>query len=931
MESKKVEKRIQATYEFKGKHEISEIPKDLKSLKKKIKELYHLNDDQMKKYQISYKDREENNTLYIMDEQDFQKAKLLSEEIIFSIEDIFEQENEIIDEQKNNIIDEQKNEFIIKNDKIAYINPNKNYKIKSNDKIQPENISNDNNSINMLTRPNINADNLDYIEDSYDIYVNLFEIKLIKDIIIYQYPFNLVPEVEPGDINTIKRIFNSCLRELKSIFGECFIMGNSLYGFNRVEEIKTVKTALRGKKGKIEFKLEFQKYINSKTIKQDDIQNDDPVCKLYIELLIKDILSANKKLDYYKRLFIKNDEKKIIESEQDKISVIFYPGFATSFVETQTGKFLNVSLKNKIIQKETILDYLNEKGYNNPKKREKIKENLIDEVFKPSYDNKNYRIDDICFDRNPMNQSFNLYGEGTITLFDYYKRIKGIIIKEKDQPLLVVKKTDKEKNPINLYFIPSLCHFTGINDKLCKDNKFMRNLADYTKLTVRDRVMRTNQFLNLLKDSEKREGELSPKEKSEKYGIDVIPLNDSFKAYQMKATKLIAGNNIFIKDSDKVFPLLKKIDMKNKNWICLYEKSNYDDADYLYKTLKKSSKGYGLIVEEPEWIEMNNRSHYLDWIETVQDFMNPENNYKFAVFLLDKNDNIYSNLKKHSLCTNGYVSQVVKVKSLYKNAMSVCSKILLQINAKLGGVNYKVKIDETIDNRKLMVIGVDSSHIRGKRTGVAMVATIDHNFTDFYNSEEIIEEENKEQLQFKVSAFIEKAITVFKKHNKDNKPKNIIIYRQGVSLQQKKYLGNEIKNIDDVCKKNNILYYYILVNTKVNYKFYAKDNNQYYNPYPGLLVLDGVTHRNFFEFYIQPQLVTGGSATPTCFHVAYGNMNFPEFLPKFTYDLCHLYSNWQGPVRIPNVIKAAEKLAKMTAKYTFDKLNDNLKYGQSYL
>ena len=67
-----------------------------------------------------------------------------------------------------------------------------------------------------------------------------------------------------------------------------------------------------------------------------------------------------------------------------------------------------------------------------------------------------------------MNQSFNLEGEGTITLFDYYKKIKGITIIEKDQPLLVVKKTDKEKNPINLYFIPSLCHFTGINDNLLK-------------------------------------------------------------------------------------------------------------------------------------------------------------------------------------------------------------------------------------------------------------------------------------------------------------------------------------------------------------------------------------------------------------------------------------------------------------------------------
>ena len=263
--------------------------------------------------------------------------------------------------------------------------------------------------------------------------------------------------------------------------------------------------------------------------------------------------------------------------------------------------------------------------------------------------------------------------------------------------------------------------------------------------------------------------------------------------------------------------------------------------------------------------------------------------------------------------------------------MSVCSKILLQINAKLRGVNYKIKFDKTIENRELMVMGVDSSHIKGKRTGVAMVSSIDKDFTDFYNKEEIIKEENKEQVQFKVSSFIEEAINTYKKENKGNKPKNLIIYRQGVSLQQKKYLKGEIINIDKVCKTNNILYYYILVNTKVNYKFFAQNQKVYSNPGPGLLVVDGITNRNFFEFYIQPQLVTGGSATPTCFHVAYGNMNFPEFLPKFTYDLCHLYSNWQGPVRIPNVIKAAEKLAKMTAKYTFAELNDNLKLGQSYL
>jgi aubergine-like protein len=262
--------------------------------------------------------------------------------------------------------------------------------------------------------------------------------------------------------------------------------------------------------------------------------------------------------------------------------------------------------------------------------------------------------------------------------------------------------------------------------------------------------------------------------------------------------------------------------------------------------------------------------------------------------------------------------------------MSVCSKILLQINAKLGGISYKAVINKEINDRKLMVIGVDSSHIKGKRTGVAMVSTINDSFTDFYNKEEIIKEENKEQLQFCISSFIEQAIVVYNKKNKAA-PKGIVIYRQGVSLQQKEFLKTEIQQIDTVCKTKNILYYYILVNTKTTFKFFEKSNKGYSNPGSGLLVIDGVTNRNYFEFYIQPQEVTQGSATPTCFHVAYGNLDFPELIPKFTYDLCHIYSNWQGTIRIPNVIKAAEKLSKMTAKYKLDELNPELKLGQAYL
>ena len=211
-----------------------------------------------------------------------------------------------------------------------------------------------------------------------------------------------------------------------------------------------------------------------------------------------------------------------------------------------------------------------------------------------------------------------------------------------------------------------------------------------------------------------------------------------------------------------------------------------------------------------------------------------------------------------------------------------------------------------------------------------MVSTIDNSFADFYNKEKIIEIEKNEMLQFCVSSFLEEAVSQYHSFN-EKKPKNIIIYRQGVSDNMLSILNDEVIQIENFCKKNNILFYYILVNTRTTFKFFEKINDRYSNPGAGLLVISGVTHQDKFEFYIQPQQVTGGSATPTRFHVAYGNMDFPEIIPKFTYDLCHIYSNWQGTVRIPNVIKAAEKLSKMTVKTTQNELNEKLKLGQSYL
>ena len=787
--------------------------------------------------------------------------------------------------------------------------------------------------IEFLPKPQIKAENLNYSLNTKQVYANLYEIKINKELKLFQNPFHVSPPIEEGDIRIREKLFKASGKKLKSIYGDCFISGDSLYSMKKIEEAQTVKCALY-LKGRTEYTIELNKCESERTIKQEDIQRD-PLTKQFIEMIIRDILRANPKLEFYKGLFVLGNEKQKIET--DRVSITFYPGFTTSFMETDKGNYLNVTLKNKIIQNETVLDYIKQyKNYNKSKDDQKnIKENLKFRSFKVSYAKRNYQIDDILFDKNPQNTTFNYNGKNK-TLIEYYEEAHKLKIKDKTQPIILVRRTDSQGEPLNLYFVPEFCCLAGLDDDATKDGYFMKELAKYTKLEPNERINKTNEFIKLLKDPTKDPKfpeHLSAKEKSELYGIEVKPLKDLFNAHYMKDTKLIGGGDKEMHTSDRTFKVLEKKNMTN--WLCFYEKSNYNDAENLYNTLSKASKAYGLKIDEPEWIEMHDRSPAKDWIATADDYFGKgkKREFDFVVFLLGKNDRIYAQLKKHSLCTNGYVSQVIKARSIQKKgAMSVCSKILLQINAKLGGVSYKALVDKTVSERKLMVVGVDSSHVKKKGTGVAMVATINDSYTDFFNKEEIIKEENnKEQLQYCVSSFIEEAIEEYKKNNKE-KPKGIIIYRQGVSLQQKEYLKTEIRQIDQTCNTKGVLYYYILVNTKTTFKFFEKSKKGgYCNPGSGLLVIDGVTNRNFFEFYIQPQEVTQGSATPTCFHVAYGNLNFPEMIPKFTFDLCHIYSNWQGTVRIPNVIKAAEKLSKMTAKYTQEALNPNLKIGQAYL
>ena len=422
-----------------------------------------------------------------------------------------------------------------------------------------------------------------------------------------------------------EKLFKALSRKLRPVYGHFFISGNILFAMKKIDEPKTFKCSLH-LKGITEYTIEINKCEKEKLIKELDIHKDE-LAKQCIELIIKDILKANPKLEFHKDIFVNTTKKKKIETE--RVSITFYPGFVTSFMETDKGNFLNVTIKNKIIQNETIYDFLGQfKNLSNKNQQKNVKDELLGRSFKVTYAKKNRKIDEIDFDRNPKNTTINYNGK-TINLVKYYEEAHKLKIRDENQPLLVVKAVDPQGNPNNTYYIPEFSLLSGLEDDATKDGFFMKELAKYTKLDPTQRVEATNEFLKLLEDNEKENVEsMSAKEKMEYYGIKISPVKELFDAYYMNETTTIGGNKKIVQPNDRKFPVLVKKDMLN--WLCFYEKSNYNDAETLYNTLDKASKAYGLKIGEPEWIEMQNRSTATDWKETADEYFGKGKDREFT-------------------------------------------------------------------------------------------------------------------------------------------------------------------------------------------------------------------------------------------------------------------------------------------------------------
>lgn len=798
---------------------------------------------------------------------------------------------------------------------------------------------------------------LPYTEKEIPLYANLFKIILNKNYILYEYSVKFELENSFLPVLLKKKIISKISNQLNATFGTYIYTGDSLFGTQKIQDSIFFSSIYQKVKYSIFISptkeiIEMKKDMNS-MFKQ---YPNKPEIKTIFEIIIKDILMHNPFLKYIMNLFGNKAQEQKLNASQYYNEIKIMPGFSTRVMVLESGFYLNVDIKTKIFSSMNCLQLI-ETFLDSPTKVSVEEKREINAFFsgrtiETIHTNQRFKVEMISFDKTPKDYEIKVNGT-SLTLVKFYKSFFNLNINPKS-PLMLIKTKNKSENN-NMYLPPELCVLVGLTEEMSKDNFLLKNIAKITKQRPDEKIRSIKDITKLINEKEAIKKiknvngvnqEIKFKsafEKKEEYGIDIIDVSkDSpFTGHIMRTPSFISKDYKAINNISRPFQVAEA---KKIKYICLYHKENEREKNNFANLTKTAAKGYGIEFEKTDYKNISSEDPS-EWIKIIESFGKTKQ-YNIILILIDEYlqaKGFYEILKTQCLEKKGIPTQFILTKSLGKNALSIISNILLQINTKIGGISYKVSLDQRVINRKLMVIGVDSSKIEvngEKCQSISFCASLDDSFTQFTNKK--ITDTNNEisNVNLPIANFIVEALIEYFNQNKSF-PKEIIIYRQGVSQGEKQYVEKEVKSIHRILSGYSeveafeglvIPYYYILVNKKVSLKFFEVEkkgmltNNNYENPDSGLLVYDKVVDTSNFEFYIQPQKVTQGTATPTNFHVAYGNMNCPELIPKLTFDLCFLYSNWRGPVRVPAPLKYAEKLSKIKMS-----LNDNLKNSLSYI
>ena len=518
------------------------------------------------------------------------------------------------------------------------------------------------------------------------------------------------------------------------------------------------------------------------------------------------------------------------------------------------------------------------------------------------------------FDKNGTQVSYS----------EYYKTRYNEAISDPNQPLLI-NKDRKTGNEVAL--IPELCQLTGLTDAMRADFRLMKDLAQIVHTNADRKVQECKNLFSTFAANEKC------KEKQKAWHLKFRDTPAELSGFKYDAGNLVMGatnsgapNQFDIEKSAR--ELDRKIQAKMltqpalKTWGIFHGDRDAQVANQFKSTMKQCLDQVGYEHSDPATYSVRPGMRADAWIRELKNQLNE--GVQMVVLILPGAKGkcaLYDDVKRFLLTEYPIPSQVILAQTIQrgKNLRSIISKVLIQMNAKLGGIPWAVDNLPFMD-KPTMICGLDVFHATnlGKKSVLALSASMNNSATTYWSTS-VVQDDVGQEASNTLCTGMTSACEAFKRAN-GAFPAQIIFYRDGVGEGQIEGVCraeiNQIKQaltslgLGEACKLM-----YINTSKRVNTRIFAGETGRFQNPLPGTVVDAQITDRDVYEFYLVSVAARQGMTTPTRYTVVYDTIGAsPHLIESLTYKLCFTYYNVSGAIKEPSVVRYAHRLAALVGE-----------------
>lgn len=350
--------------------------------------------------------------------------------------------------------------------------------------------------------------------------------------------------------------------------------------------------------------------------------------------------------------------------------------------------------------------------------------------------------------------------------------------------------------------------------------------------------------------------------------------------------------------------------------------------DLFFREFSNYTKRFGFILGKPHYIYkskeelMEEQDSLATIVETCQRHTN--GNLRFIMFVIDTSSTPLNRLIHLSFDEHPTVTATCLRETSITNRQQhryIYRTLVHKLNARLGGTNV-IYHDQSLKNLNLtqddlLIIGLDVTHPDNELTGVSIVGCAYTFGPDLFRHRSLVWPQTaRMEIIGKMRALVERILQEYYNENRGRLPKQIIIYRDGVSHEEFDRVRTiEISRAQQVlietARKTNLQrpnLSYIIAQKRHTMRFFEMTSNSMFSNPPSGTLIDRDVVPQKSEFYLYSNTNPTATARPLHYHVLLGGLSI-ETLQKLTYYLCFNFGKCSGTLSMPSSLKYAHNAA----------------------